>query len=1607
MPSLSSPTSSPSHSKSSKKSTRIRVYVRLRPPLSSETDSFLLQNSENGQDHHSSTSGAYHCVQISQSSSCAHPNLVTIQKPYDAPKAFQFDQVFDETSSQAAMFESGARSSVDDIFEGFHNTVFTYGQTGSGKTYTLSGSGDSSLLSSAPTHNSEHGIILRSLYYIFERIESENDLYETKVFMSYIQIYNEKIQDLISPQNDNLALREHEDGVFIQDLSSKQIRTIREAAQLIALGDSNRITALTKMNAQSSRSHSCLMISLERRAKIVSNSNLVNTRSVLKGRLYLVDLCGSERLKKTEATGLRKKEANFINLSLSTLGQVMHALETGKDFVPFRNSKLTRLLQESLSGRGKSSIICCIGPSSEHMQETTSSLLFGSRAMKVKTSAQAFKDVDYKALSIKLQQDLDISQEKSRELEDILDEEMKESERLERKLVRKTEKLQQSKNRIQQLMSAREDDLGQLETEYEENLAELEAQIEEKDNDIEQLKDACEQMKSEQGRLLQANEESERIIQSLKEENEQHQERVEFFKDETDQLMIAMEQKQADLEEYMEYSEQKIAAQDKKIEKKKSKIALLKEHINDIERHKNDELRMYSAQIAKLTKQVENQKDELKDLDNVKRQLDTRENEFRITQSALEEARSSIEKAHAEKDEIYANITSFQQKLMTAESELEQRKVALQETVSQLHSTKEEADKFKEETTKKDSLLQDMNEKIRQAQQELDTTVAELRINSEKLTRQESSAAKAHTQNTLLEKQLMTIETKMRSVEIALEKSRKQNSCLVDDIEKERARCVAFQTALSREKSAKNDVIEQLSNVQQRFDQSHNETYQAHRDNERLSTLLTRYENQMSRMQQQLHRAVRNDTTLSTNPNPDKQDHDETEYHLQHDPIEEQIRRQNQMRLNLIKEKFEKNESKHLELLHAAHQERIRKMIQQKEGTLRELLESDSHLSDDTKRQMLQKHREEVESLQSTQQHASKEQLQIASNNLKAKLTQELKECEIVSHKKTEEYRKLRQQYEDRLSLIARSSQFEHFQQRTQHDTQSKLLALHEEKNAQFESIISNCSKADPSSLEVQIAECKELYAKKQEDLQESMDAKLELYLREEKKKLTDEFLQDIRNLDESLTAFSEGAMELEHLSEESVLPSVSVTSDITDQLSSTIASLTERLHVVEKELSHTEQKYIQATIEKAEFESKIHQINSTLELVRQSSQNLEESTAASVVNLYTALRNISQLDSKMACVEPIEFLKLLTSFEQQCFQCAETEVVEGHDLNSHDDDKVQNVDTILQQSGLLDLELPKSQRDDAQKFLSFLHLKYEKKMHDRSNLKEVASRIVELPSVDTQQQYNDLTDLSNLFPAQDGISSSIVSTVDGLTFDGLMNFVWKGADSMECASEQESFSAIVHRLCQEYVKNKVLMRRALYMYRREKLKLHRERQNVRFLQSVAEHTTQYLLETLHEKQTNLVECAEELSRVNDTLIEVKREKERERAALLLQSCFRRIKSERVLRAQKEETEKIVRENILKRKYIDALKRSRNELKQKRDEYKTSLNEHSSKTGALLIKQSLLDVSAFFAECSNSLMGSSNVNTSPRAGSLRRADSFQIGRSRTTSNASTSSVESF
>nr|XP_029709616.1 kinesin-like protein KIF19 isoform X2 [Aedes albopictus] len=323
------------------------------------------------------------CVQVA-----SHRTLLFDEGNRNKPKKYNYDYVFGEKSTQEEVYKTTTTSLVQDVLNGYNAAVFAYGATGSGKTHTMLGpnpkraaaasdQGDNTTVASAKSQQ-DSGLMIKAVADIFKFIEAAENPDNFKISLSYLEIYNELIRDLLNPGGP-LELREDNKGnQLVTGLSEISTTSRQEVIQLLMKGNKARTVEPTAANQTSSRSHALLSIT-------VLNQTPIGTKQ---GRLFLTDLAGSERARKTKNRGKRLQEGAHINRSLLALGNCINALAGGARYVNYRDSKLTRLLKEALSGRCKTVMIAHVAPEAKHRDETKNTLVYADRANHITTRLQ-------------------------------------------------------------------------------------------------------------------------------------------------------------------------------------------------------------------------------------------------------------------------------------------------------------------------------------------------------------------------------------------------------------------------------------------------------------------------------------------------------------------------------------------------------------------------------------------------------------------------------------------------------------------------------------------------------------------------------------------------------------------------------------------------------------------------------------------------------------------------------------------------------------------------------------------------------------------------------------------------------------------------------------------------------------------------------------------------------------------------------------------------------------------------------------------------------------------------------------------------------------------
>jgi len=304
---------------------------------------------------------------------------------------YRFDKILPEETSQEEMYNALARPLVNDILDGYNCSLLAYGMTGSGKTTTMMG---------LPSKDGE-GVVPRLMNDLFEHMEQNKSTHLYNVTCSAIEIYMEKIQDLLKAKNQNLKLREvvkkHKRSgktlksfVYVENCSIFKIKEYKDMKRLIRKADAQRTTAATAMNPNSSRSHSVFILNVEQTD--------LSSQTRKNSKVFLVDLAGSEQVSRSKVQGMELKQATYVNKSLTTLALVIRSLTSKeKGHVPYRNSKLTRLLTDALGGNSRTALILTCSPSEDNLRETVSTLNFGKRAKHMENSAKMNQDLSLKA----------------------------------------------------------------------------------------------------------------------------------------------------------------------------------------------------------------------------------------------------------------------------------------------------------------------------------------------------------------------------------------------------------------------------------------------------------------------------------------------------------------------------------------------------------------------------------------------------------------------------------------------------------------------------------------------------------------------------------------------------------------------------------------------------------------------------------------------------------------------------------------------------------------------------------------------------------------------------------------------------------------------------------------------------------------------------------------------------------------------------------------------------------------------------------------------------------------------------------------------------------
>ncbi|XP_045555376.1 LOW QUALITY PROTEIN: kinesin heavy chain-like [Salmo salar] len=472
-------------------------------------------------------------------------------------KPYVFDRVLPPNTAQEQVYDACAKQIVKDVLGGYNGTIFAYGQTSSGKTHTMEGKlHDPQLM----------GIIPRIAHDIFDHIYSMDENLEFHIKVSYFEIYLDKIRDLLDVSKTNLAVHEDKNRVpYVKGCTERFVSSPEEVMDVIDEGKANRHVAVTNMNEHSSRSHSIFLINIKQEN--------VETEKKLSGKLYLVDLAGSEKVSKTGAEGAVLDEAKNINKSLSALGNVISALAEGtKTHVPYRDSKMTRILQDSLGGNCRTTIIICASPSIYNECETKSTLMFGQRAKTIKNTVSVNLELTAEEWKNKYNKEKD----KNKSLKNVIHrlemelnrwrngENVPEEEQLSAKEQKHLEPCDNTPI-IDNMAPANGLVLVSTEekSKYEEDISNLYKQLDDKDDEINQQSQLAEKLKEQmldQDELLASTRrDSEKIhedLSRLQTENEAAKEEVKEVLQALEELAVNYDQKSQEVEDRSQANQQ-------------------------------------------------------------------------------------------------------------------------------------------------------------------------------------------------------------------------------------------------------------------------------------------------------------------------------------------------------------------------------------------------------------------------------------------------------------------------------------------------------------------------------------------------------------------------------------------------------------------------------------------------------------------------------------------------------------------------------------------------------------------------------------------------------------------------------------------------------------------------------------------------------------------------------------------------------------------------------------------------------------------------------------------------------------------------------------------
>uniref|UniRef100_A0A8C6XSV8 Kinesin-like protein n=1 Tax=Naja naja TaxID=35670 RepID=A0A8C6XSV8_NAJNA len=656
-------------------------------------------------------------------------------------KPYVFDRVLPPNTSQEQVYNACAKQIVKDVLEGYNGTIFAYGQTSSGKTHTMEGKlHDPQLM----------GIIPRIAHDIFDHIYSMDENLEFHIKVSYFEIYLDKIRDLLDVSKTNLAVHEDKNRVpYVKGCTERFVSSPEEVMDVIDEGKTNRHVAVTNMNEHSSRSHSIFLINIKQEN--------VETEKKLSGKLYLVDLAGSEKVSKTGAEGSVLDEAKNINKSLSALGNVISALAEGtKTHVPYRDSKMTRILQDSLGGNCRTTIVICCSPSIFNEAETKSTLMFGQRAKTIKNTVSVNLELTAEEWKKKYEKE----KEKNKTLKNVIQhlemelnrwrngEAVPEEEQISAKDQKNLEPCDNTPI-IDNIVPVVASISSEEKRKYEEEVTSLYRQLDDKDDEINQQSQLAEKLKQQmldQDELLASTRRDYEKIQEeltrLQIENEAAKEEVKEVLQALEELAVNYDQKSQEVEDKMRANEQltdELALKTSALSTTQRELGQLQELSNHQKKRATEILNLLLKDLGEIggiigTNDVKTvtdvngvieeeftmarlyiskMKSEVKSLVNRSKQLESAQIDSNRKMNANERELAACQLLISQHEAKIKSLTDYMQNMEQKRRQLEELQDSLNEELAKLRAQ----DKEKEHLT----LLQDAEEMKKTLEQQMES----------------------------------------------------------------------------------------------------------------------------------------------------------------------------------------------------------------------------------------------------------------------------------------------------------------------------------------------------------------------------------------------------------------------------------------------------------------------------------------------------------------------------------------------------------------------------------------------------------------------------------------------------------------------------------------------------------------------------------------------------------------------------------------------------------------------------------------------------------------------------------------------------------------------